>query len=198
MYIKDSVINEIVINKSRFITYLVKLESANDYKEELKNIKKKHYDATHVCSAFIFDDLMKSSDDGEPSGTAGMPILNVLIHNELNRVACYVVRYFGGIKLGSGGLIRAYSNSTSKAIELTDKYIEIDYPLYELVLDYETANKIDYYLTNNTIDLKKDYSENVIYHFALNDDRQIETILEYTRGNKPTIIGITKVQKVIK
>lgn len=197
MFIKDEVQNEIIIQKSRFITYLKPLNSIDEYREELKNLKKKHYDATHVCSAFIYDDNQKSSDDGEPSGTAGMPILNVLSKNEMNHIAAYVVRYFGGIKLGAGGLIRAYSSSVSEALKLAIKYIEVVYPSFYLSLSYDMANKIEHYLSSNTIDLKKEYTETVNYTFALDDINKLDKILEFTKGISPISIGDIKVKKVV-
>ena len=117
--ILEEVVTTLVIEKSKFISYLIPVESKNEANEALEKLRKKHFDATHVCYAYIVNDevtLYKSSDDGEPSQTAGAPILNVLRKNELSNVLCAVVRYFGGIKLGAGGLTRAYSNSAIEAV----------------------------------------------------------------------------------
>ncbi len=109
--------NEIVIEKSRFICTLKKVNSEAEAQDFIKAIKKEYWDATHNCSAYIVDDLaQRSSDDGEPSGTAGIPMLEVLRKNELIGTAAVVTRYFGGIKLGAGGLVRAYSGSVAGAI----------------------------------------------------------------------------------
>ena len=99
--VKDEVINEIIIEKSRFITYLKRVDNIDEANDYLAQIKKKHYDATHHCSALIIDEVMRSNDNGEPSGTAGVPILDVLKKNDINKTICVVVRYFGGIKLGA-------------------------------------------------------------------------------------------------
>ncbi|MGL5207238.1 MAG: YigZ family protein, partial [Acidaminococcaceae bacterium] len=112
--------HEIVIDKSRFICTLKKVATEEEAQEFIKEIKKKYWDATHNCSAYIVGETgmaQRSSDDGEPSGTAGLPMLEVLRKNHLHNVAAVVTRYFGGIKLGAGGLVRAYTNSVATAIE---------------------------------------------------------------------------------
>ena len=109
---------EIVIEKSRFICTLKKVHSEQEAQEFIKSIKKEFWDATHNCSAYIIDDLaQRSSDDGEPSGTAGILMLEVLRKNALTETAAVVTRYFGGIKLGAGGLVRAYSGSVAGAVK---------------------------------------------------------------------------------
>ena len=109
---------EIVIEKSRFICSLKKVHSEAEAQEFIKAVKKEFWDATHNCSAYIVDDLaQRSSDDGEPSGTAGIPMLEVLRKNGLTETAAVVTPYFGGIKLGAGGLVRAYSGSVAGAVK---------------------------------------------------------------------------------
>lgn len=198
MFIKEEVENEIVIEKSRFITYLKKVDTVNEYKDYLKTIKKLHYNATHVCSACVLKDYKKASDDGEPSGTAGMPILNVLEKNEMENICALVVRYFGGIKLGAGGLIRAYSNSTKLALDKACKYIELVYPSYELQLDYDKANRVEHFIMTNTIDPKVTYDQKVIFHFAIEDEAILDKLLEYTKGIQPIKAQDTIVKKVVE
>ena len=108
--------NEIVINKSRFIAVITPIKEKEDLNLILNNLKEKYKDATHYCYAYIMDNYQKASDDGEPQKTAGMPILNCLVKNNLTDVLCVVIRYFGGIKLGAGGLVRAYSNAVKEVI----------------------------------------------------------------------------------
>jgi uncharacterized YigZ family protein len=109
---------EIVIEKSRFICSLQKVSSEEAAQEFIRAVKKEFWDATHNCSAYVVDELaQRSSDDGEPSGTAGIPMLEVLRKNELVGTAAVVTRYFGGIKLGAGGLVRAYSGSVAGALK---------------------------------------------------------------------------------
>lgn len=198
MYVKDETSNTFVIEKSRFITYVKHITSEEDYKQYLKEIKKKHYDATHVCSALICGNIKRSNDDGEPSGTAGMPILNVLDKQNLDYTCALVVRYFGGIKLGAGGLIRAYSNATSLALEKAIIVEDIKYPKYKIELSYELANKVDNFLIKNTLYLQKEYSEKVTIYYCLIPQVSNDKIIELTKGINPTLCGEKIIQKVIK
>jgi len=119
--IQKDIDKEIVIEKSRFICALRKVEDEATAMQVIKDCKKKYWDATHNCSAYIIGADMqcqKSSDDGEPSGTAGIPMLEVLRKRNLHNVLAIVTRYFGGTKLGAGGLIRAYGRSVSEAIDV--------------------------------------------------------------------------------
>ena len=197
MYFKQEENNTIIIEKSRFICYMKRVRSEEEYREYLSAIRKKHYDASHVCSAMICDNIQRSSDDGEPSGTAGAPILNVLKKNDLNQMCALVVRYFGGIKLGAGGLIRAYSSAVSECVKKATIVEEYRYSLYELKLSYEAANRIDHYLRKNTIIDDIVYSEDVCFIFALDDMTKIETIKEYTKGIEPKLIGDKIIEKVV-
>lgn len=136
---------EQIINRSRFICYLYPANTADEAAELLKQIKKRHYDATHHCYAYILGETgatAKNNDDGEPAGTAGAVIYEVLKKNELTNTLAIVVRYFGGIKLGAGGLIRAYGGTVAKAIETVNKIkiektisltIEVDYAFYDQI-----------------------------------------------------------------
>ncbi len=198
MYIKQEVSNTIIIEKSRFITYLKPIFSLEEYKDYLKEIRKRHYDATHVCSAVICANTKRSSDDGEPAGSAGVPILNVLEKNNLNNTCCLVVRYFGGVKLGVGGLLRAYSSSCIEAINKATIVEDYSYPKYEIILSYDIANKLDNLLLNNTYYLNKEYDEKVKIEFVLKQEEIIDKIIEITKGIKPTQVGNEIIQKVIK
>ncbi len=198
MYVKQETINTIVIEKSKFITYLKPVKSEEEYKEYLKEIKKKHYDATHVCSALSLKDIKRSSDDGEPSGTAGVPMLNVLTKKGIENTCALTVRYFGGIKLGAGGLIRAYGSSVSEALDKATLLIDEIYNKYQIILSYELANKVDNFLFNNTLKLEKEYDELVTISYVLKDDSLNNKIIEYTRGIQPILIGKEIIQKVVK
>lgn len=136
---------EQIINRSRFICYLYPANTVDEAAELLKQIKKRHYDATHHCYAYILGETgatARNNDDGEPAGTAGAVIYEVLKKNELTNTLAIVVRYFGGIKLGAGGLIRAYGGTVAKAIETVNKIkiektisltIEVDYAFYDQI-----------------------------------------------------------------
>ncbi len=118
--VKQAGSHEIIIQKSRFIGYVERVSNEEEANAFIQKIKKQHYNATHNCSAYIIgehDQIQKANDDGEPSGTAGIPMLEVLKRLNLKNTAVVVTRYFGGIKLGAGGLIRAYSSTTSETIK---------------------------------------------------------------------------------
>ena len=134
---------EIVIEKSRFICTLKKVHSEAEAQEFIKSIKKEFWDATHNCSAYIIDDLaQRSSDDGEPSGTAGIPMLEVLRKNGLTETAAVVTRYFGGIKLGAGGLVRAYSGSVAGAVKACGIAQKILMSRFSFLYDVNSVGRI--------------------------------------------------------
>lgn len=167
--IKENSQNELIINKSRFITYLYKVESVVEVNDILIDIKNKYKDATHYCYAYVIGNIKRFNDDGEPSHTAGMPMLNVLESKKLNNVLAVVIRYFGGIKLGAGGLVRAYTNTVSEALE--EKNI---IPLKKVItkrieFDYKDINNINYILRNYNISYKE-FDQNVIYEFIYEED----------------------------
>lgn len=179
-----------IIERSKFISYLFPCESKTQANEILENLRKKHYDATHVCYAYIIRediDIYKSSDDGEPSQTAGAPILNVLKRNELTNVLCVVVRYFGGIKLGAGGLTRAYSSSAISVVEESCFVTLVDAYEYELSFAYDKINFIDKYLENNNIEIiNKEYEMSVKYTLLIFDQDQYIALY-----NKISYMGIS-------
>ena len=134
---------EIVIEKSRFICTLKKVNSEAEAQEFIKAIKKEFWDATHNCSAYIVDEMVqRSSDDGEPSGTAGLPMLEVLRKNKLTNTAAVITRYFGGIKLGAGGLVRAYTNSVAEAVRATGIAQKVLVSRFSFMYDLNDVGKI--------------------------------------------------------
>lgn len=166
--LKDS-ISEIEINKSRFITLLYKVKSIDIVKEKLDKVKDLYKDATHYCYAYIIDNNKKSSDDGEPGGTAGVPIMEVLLKNDLNYVLCIVVRYFGGIKLGAGGLVRAYSKSVSNSLSIANiGELILGYEI-SFIISYDNQRNMDYILKD--IKLEKEYLDMVKYKVFLPKDK---------------------------
>lgn len=180
--IKEKVTNEIIINKSRFITILTNINDIDKIKEKLENIKKQYKDATHYCYAYIINNHEKCSDNGEPSGTAGMPILNVLKQNDLTNVLCVVIRYFGGIKLGAGGLIRAYSSSASEALNKATITTLVNGYNITIEFSYDNLKQIDYLLKN--INIKKDYQTNITYNFNITETKFNQIENELTKLSK--------------
>lgn len=168
--INKNVVNEIIINKSRFITKLTKINNEDEIKIKLDYIKKEYKDATHYCYAYITGNTKRFNDDGEPGGTAGMPILNVLENNNLTNILCVVIRYFGGIKLGAGGLVRAYTKTVTEALNNT-KIIDLaDGFSVRLEFDYNKIKIIDNILKDIKINYKE-YDENIIYEFLIEKNK---------------------------
>ena len=183
--IKNEVEHEIIIEKSRFITYLNRAECEEDAKNYIQMIKKMHPDATHHCSAFIYgtnSEYQRSSDDGEPSGTAGVPMLEVLRKNDMQDIVAVVVRYFGGIKLGAGGLIRAYSKSVSNTLNEATLVEVKTMKQYMCEFNYDLIGSLDYYFSkNNLVVLDKNYDEKVTYTYICENDIT-KDLMEISKG----------------
>src|SRR5699024_2125778 len=157
--------DEIIIQKSRFIGYVRRVETEDAAQAFSQEIKKKHHDATHNCSAYMIgehDQIQRANDDGEPSGTAGVPMLEVLKKQGLKDTTIVVTRYFGGVKLGAGGLIRAYGNTTSQAIQTTGIVKRQLMQGFLITVDYTLLGKIENVLRNSEHILESiDYLEQV-------------------------------------
>ena len=167
--IKNNIENVYEIRKSKFITKLYKINNIEEINKILTDLNKEYKDATHICYGYIVNSQEKCSDNGEPSGTAGIPILNVLKKNDLQNILAVVFRYFGGIKLGAGGLVRAYSNSVIDTLKLTEKIKLVEGYLIELEFSYDNVKLIDYILNNKDI-INKEYNNSIIYTFYLSKD----------------------------
>ncbi len=165
--IKENVQAEIIEKKSKFIANFFYIENVQQAEEIIGRLKKKYFDARHNCIAYrVIDNaklIEKSSDDGEPSGTAGQPMLNILQKNNLVNVLIIVTRYFGGILLGTGGLVRAYSGSLMKAIEKSIKIEKCYGEELEVILEYNEFENFKYYCKNNKINIiSTQYLENIV------------------------------------
>lgn len=166
-YIKEKKVETIEIQKSKFIGILLPINSIDEAKNELELIRKEYIKATHYCYAYVFDNYLKFSDDGEPQGTAGKPILSSLQNNNLNRVLAIVIRYFGGIKLGANGLVRAYSSCINNVINSSKKYIKQILDVYKVTMDYNIFDSILYYFEKNGYIIEsKDFQEKVVIYVA--------------------------------
>ena len=181
--IKENATAEVVEKKSKFISNVFYIESREEAEELIKKVNKQYHDARHNCYAYrvITSDgiIEKASDDGEPSGTAGAPMLTILSKNNLANVLVIVTRYFGGILLGTGGLVKAYSESCSLAIEkaeIVEKYIA---QVYKIELGYSDLDKFKYFAKNNDIIiLNEEYLENVILEIGLKDKKITDKLSE--------------------
>ncbi len=165
--IKNNATAIIEEKKSKFIANIFNVNSVEEAENKLHEIKKKYYDARHNCYAYIVEEdgiqKKKFSDDGEPSGTAGSPILNVIEKNNLCNVLIVVTRYFGGILLGAGGLVRAYTEATAKAINKTNILEKEEGYEIEIVINYQDLDKFKYFCNQNSIEIiDTKYLENII------------------------------------
>ena len=142
------------IQKSRFIAYTSHVETEAEARDFVTAIKKKHFDARHNCSAWVLgadSSQQKSNDDGEPGGTAGNPILEAIKQHGLTNVVVVVTRYFGGIKLGAGGLIRAYSHTASLGLEATPCLEVKPFCLMEAEMDYSLLGTVENWIRNEDL-----------------------------------------------
>lgn len=162
--ISHDVENEIIIKKSKFICHLYRVNDIENINNKIDYINNKYKDATHNCYAYICGNLKKISDDKEPSGTAGMPMLNILEMNNLNNILVIVTRYFGGVKLGANGLVRAYADSVKEALNLVNIITLTKGYLVEIEFSYDKIKQIDYILKNNKI-INKNFLTNITYKF---------------------------------
>lgn len=190
--IKESIKSEIVEKKSKFIANIYFAQTMEEAENIIKETKKKYYDARHNCSSYRVLEkgniIEKYSDDGEPAGTAGAPMLNILQKKDLVNVVVIVTRYFGGILLGTGGLVRAYSEVTQKAIEeanLIDITIGKE---YEVKVDYSNLEKLKYYAKTNNISITKiEYLNEIICSLQIQNE-DIEKFLRDVEQQKINII----------
>lgn len=168
----------IIIKNSRFICFLFRIENKQEIFTLLEETRIKYCDATHCCYAYILDCEKKASDDGEPSGTAGIPILQVLEKNGLDHVLCIVVRYFGKIKLGTGGLVRAYTKSVTETLKnhiiILKKGV-----CANVTFSYSALKTVDYLLKDVYI-VNKEFGEKITYqiHAATEIIEQLQMITD--------------------
>ena len=172
--------DEIVEKKSRFIGVTFPIDNEEEALLFIEEFKKKYWDARHRCFAYVIGEnmeLQRFSDDGEPQGTAGKPILDVLLNNEIHNCLIIVVRYFGGTLLGTGGLVRAYSQAAKAAIDNSDIIEKIRGNLLNIETDYNGIGKIQYLLGNRNIDIwRSDYADNVKLQ-VLVPESEIESVI---------------------
>ncbi len=196
--IKERGSSEIVEKKSKFIANLFYVEDLEEADKIIKEYKRIYHDARHNCYAYrILGDngiIEKSCDDGEPSGTAGAPMLNIISKQDIVNVLVIVTRYFGGILLGTGGLVKAYSTVTKNALE-DSELIEIEEGfLYEVELKYSDLESFKYFIKNNNIKLKKEeYFENVKLRLFVPKNR-----IECMKNEKINDFNILKLKEIEK
>lgn len=179
---------EIIEKKSRFIANLFYVETPQEAEDKIKQVKKKYYDAKHNCFAYITlngnEIQKKCSDDGEPSGTAGAPMLEILEKQSIYNVVVIVTRYFGGILLGTGGLVRAYSDSLKEAIKKSTLVEQEHGYEAEIKLPYADFEKFKYYCNKNNINIiNSEYSDFIICKIEVNDAEKNRLEIEFREQN---------------
>ena len=174
---------EIEEKKSRFIAEIFYIEDVNQAEEYIKQVKKRYFDARHHCYAYriVQNNAIKEkqSDDGEPSGTAGAPMLNILNKNQIVNVLVIVTRYFGGTLLGTGGLVKAYSEATLKAIENTEIVMqELGYEM-QVTITYGDLEKFKYYAQKNSINIINiKYENNIVCTIEINKQEKEKLLMQ--------------------
>ena len=192
--VKEKVITEFIVNKSTFINYLIPVDSIDDVLTEMNALRKEYNDANHHCYAYIIgenQEIQKYSDDGEPSKTAGMPMMEVLKKHDLTNVLNVSIRYFGGIKLGAGGLVRAYTKSCANSINEAVFSTLTEFNKLEVIISFDMIGNIEKFIRDsyNLVDQK--YDNNVHYFIELEKDLSesfTTSTIEKTNGK-----GIVKI-----
>ena len=177
--IKYNITHEYIIQKSKFISMLYQVNNEEEVINILNRLKLEYKDATHICYAYIINNIKRFQDDGEPSGTAGMPILNVIEQQNLNMVLAVVIRYFGGIKLGAGGLVRAYTTSVVEALENQDLGEIVSGYKVTITFKYNNSKLVDNTLKNYQI-INKEFNSEITYivNIPKTEYIKIENIIE--------------------
>ena len=194
--IKENGIHEIEIKKSRFICHLKRVESEDEALEFIEEVKKEHWKATHNCSAYTLgmnDEIQRAHDDGEPSGTAGVPMLEIFLKRHLKNVAAVVTRYFGGKKLGAGGLIRAYGGAVNEAVHavgVVERQVQL---LIDVTVSYAQSGSVENSLREANYTIQDiTYTENITYHCVVpieKEEKFTEDITNWTSAEAEIEVG---------
>ncbi len=191
--------NRFVINKSVFHNYLIPVSDVNDTETELERIKEKHPGANHYCTAYIIGphkSFQKYDDNGEPSGTAGLPMLDVLKKNDLTNVFAVSVRFFGGIKLGASGLIRAYAKGVSHNCDDAKFTYLTTLLTVTLTIPFDEIGHVEHFIRKDYTLLDTQYSDHVTYYLLMRENRYEEfTTFFMNNTNGSAIIDITKTEQ---
>lgn len=194
--IRENGVHEIEIKKSRFICHLRRVKSEEEAQSFIEEIKKEHWKATHNCSAYTIgmnDEIQRAHDDGEPSGTAGVPMLEIFLKRELKNVAAVVTRYFGGTKLGAGGLIRAYGGAVNDAVNYIGVVERQLQQLIDVTVTYSQSGKVENALREANYMIQEIvYTENITYQCVIpleNKEKFIEDVTNWTSAQAEIEIG---------
>ncbi len=190
---------EIIIKKSRFLCNIKPISSKVQAQEYIEEMKMKYSDANHNCSAFIVDGQEYANDDGEPTRTAGLPMLNVLLQKQLNNIVVVVTRYFGGIKLGSGGLTRAYSHAVIETLNNTEIKELVNGVEVDIIFGHSEYAKVKSIINSYVInDLSEKFSNKITIHVVIAAEKYIDLKEEILYFNYLIEFSNIKEIKVVK
>lgn len=194
--------HEYIVEKSRFITTICPCSTETDAQDFINRINKEFWDARHNCTAYALgpnQEQQRSSDNGEPSGTAGKPMLEVLKKTGITNVAVVVTRYFGGIKLGAGGLIRAYSHSVSETLQLAPKELHTTRMQLQTTIDYALYGSLERYLQNTQLHYEATFGEQIELTILVppNDIERIQKELQDMSHGATTCILLNAIEVVL-
>ncbi len=199
MRIKEEYREETVINKSRFIACVRTCRTEEEARAYIEQIRKEYPDASHVCTAYVCGEnnmIQRSSDNKEPSGTAGVPMLESIKKSGLSDVTACVVRYFGGIKLGTGGLVRAYGGAVADALSHCAKTIEVPADEWQITYPYDLSGTIETWLRRYTELISQSYSDMVTCMIRTERKDIPETIRNLSKGKvEPEFIQTVMIEK---
>ncbi len=197
IYIKERFSATTIVQRSEFIAILIPLTDLKESELILSSLRKEYSKANHYCYAYVFDNYMKFSDDGEPTNTAGKPILNVLLNKHINQAMCVVIRYFGGVKLGAGNLLRTYITSVNNCLDKAIFYEKKELDVVKITLEYKYVDSILYTLEKEKYLIKsKNFLEQVEI-IAAKENINLEEIKDLFKG-KVKIENIGKEDLFIK
>ena len=185
MRLKEEYREETVINRSRFIACVDRCDTEEEARRYIEYIRKEYPDATHVCTAYVCGEnnmIQRSSDNKEPSGTAGVPMLESIRKSGLSDVTACVVRYFGGVKLGAGGLIRAYSGAVADALAHAKKTVDVPYDEWKITYPYDMSGTLENWLRRNTDIISQEYDEQVTCIIQTERKDIPDVVRDYSRG----------------
>lgn len=188
--IKNTVVTELEINKSTFINYLYKVDSVEEVKVILTELRDKYSDANHHCYAYVIgenQEIQKFSDDGEPSKTAGLPMIEVLKKNDLTNVLVVSVRYFGGIKLGAGGLVRAYTKGASSCVKESEPSFLVEYNNIKVSIDFDMIGVCEKHIRDNYNLISTTYDSKVNYEIVIEVEKHGKLTRELTEKTKGSL-----------
>lgn len=196
MYILKEHREEITIKKSRFLTCIMPVHTEQQARDYISQIRREFHDSSHICTAYVIgdhDEITRSSDNGEPSGTAGVPMAEAIRHADIHDLCACTVRWFGGIKLGAGGLIRAYSGSVTAAIQHAEKGQKVTLHRYKLNYPYSLSGTLETWLRQNTAITDMFYDEDVTATIETEAPGFRTQIADITNGEiKPVYLGDTE------